>query len=429
MIKTYLTNITPDSLSGLTFGFEGIKNTVVLMNGPTGCKFYHSATSDNQALRQEEFDPLNYPELYYFGQPRIPCTYLDKRDYVYGSRDKLTEAMNFLKKNLDFDLFVVLNSPGAALIGDDLEGIVSDVITEVPVITVETPGYSEYIWDGYEKACISLIDKLAEENPEPFKKKTVNVLGLSIFHKYYQGDTLELRRDFNLSGIDVNTFLCCDCSVEEIRRMGAADLNVVIRSEYGIKTAEYLKEKFGTEYIVCDSIPAGYRLMEELMHKTSEKLGTSDAPFVAESEKARARSYIYLSRINSLTGLPKGVKFAVHGTASECLGYCRFLISYLGMYADSVSVLGDNDDISKLKDFLAFYNMDDALLKPVLETDADIVFADGNIIAKLKARHHSFAGIEISLPSLGYIDVIPKTHLGIKGGLLLTEEVLNGLPL
>ena len=65
----------------------------------------------------------------------------------------------------------------------------------------------------------------------------------------------------------------------------------------------------------------------------------------------------------------------------------------------------------------------------MLETDADIVFADGNIIAKLKARHHSFAGIEISLPSLGYIDVIPKTHLGIKGGLLLTEEVLNGLPL
>lgn len=211
--------------------------------------------------------------------------------------------------------------------------------------------------------------------------------------------------------------------------MGAADLNIVIRSEYGIKTAAYLKEKFGTDYIVCDSIPAGYRPMEELMHKVSEKLGTSDTDFITEMEKARARSYIYLSRINSLTGLPKGVKFAVHGTASECLGYCRFLVTYLGMYADSVSVLGDTNDAGKLTDFLKLYHMEDALYKPVLETDADIVFADGNIIAKLKAHHCSFCGIEISLPSLGYIDVIPKTHLGINGGLLLTEEVLNGLPL
>ena len=428
MIKTYLTNITPDSLSGLTFGFEGVKNTVLLMNGPTGCKFYHSATSDNQALRQEEFDPLNYPELYYFGQPRIPCTYLDKRDYVYGSRDKLTEAMNFLKNNLDFDLFVVLNSPGAALIGDDLESIVSDVITEVPVITVETPGYSEYIWAGFEKACISLIDTLALPEPEPFEKKTVNILGLSIFHKYYQGDINELRHDLDLCNINVNTFLGSDCSVSEIKNMGAAHLNIVIRSEYGIRTAEHLKEKFGTDYIVCDSIPAGYKAMEELMHKVSEKLNTTDQYFITESEKARARSYIYLSRTNSLTGLPKGVKFAVHGTASQCLGYCRFLVSYLGMYADSVSVLGDDADSAGLKDFLKLYNMEDSLSKPVLETDADIVFADGNIIAKLKARHHCFSGIEISLPSLGYIDVVPKTHLGINGGLLLTEEVLNSLP-
>ena len=46
MTSTYLTNITPDSLSGLIFAFEGIHNTTVLLNGPSGCKFYHSATSE-----------------------------------------------------------------------------------------------------------------------------------------------------------------------------------------------------------------------------------------------------------------------------------------------------------------------------------------------------------------------------------------------
>ena len=128
MTDRYLTSITPDSFSGLIFGFEGMQNTVVALNGPTGCKFYHSSVSDDQGLRQKEFDPLNYPLLYYFGQPRVPCTYLDKRDYIYGSRMKLEELLNFIKKESPADLLIVVNSPGAALIGDNLSQIVEGVV-------------------------------------------------------------------------------------------------------------------------------------------------------------------------------------------------------------------------------------------------------------------------------------------------------------
>ncbi len=430
MTDPYLTNITPDSLSGLVFGFEGIKNTVVLMNGPTGCKFYHSATSDNQALRQEEFDPLNYPELWYFGQPRIPCTYLDKRDYVYGSKDKLIEAMTFLKKNLTFELLVILNSPGAALIGDDIASIAKEQIRDIPVITVETPGYSKNIWNGYDEACCHLIKNLADQSTKNSStKKKVNILGLSIFHKYYQGDKAELTHLLELCNIDINCFLCCDCSLEEIQHLGNADLNIVLHPDYCKKTAELLKEKFATPYFIPKGLPVGYSAMEDFIHSICTLLKTDEQHFIIESEKARARSYIYLSRTNSLTGLPKGVKFAVHGTSSECLGYTRFLIRYFGMYADSISVLGDKSskDYKELTSLLYSYGMEKALEKDILSTSATMVFADGNIIAKLKARHHEFSGIEIALPSLGYIDVVPKTHLGVSGGLLITEEILNGL--
>ena len=118
MMRSYLTNITPDGMSGLIFGLEGITDGIVLLNGPSGCKFYHSATSDNQFIRQLEFDPLNYPERWYFGQPRVPCTSLDNGDYVYGSESKLREALTFLRENVKFEILFVVNSPGAALIGD-----------------------------------------------------------------------------------------------------------------------------------------------------------------------------------------------------------------------------------------------------------------------------------------------------------------------
>jgi hypothetical protein len=45
----------------------------------------------------------------------------------------------------------------------------------------------------------------------------------------------------------------------------------------------------------------------------------------------------------------------------------------------------------------------------------------------MKTEGKRFSGIEISLPSIGYIDVIDKTHLGASGGLFLTEQILNGL--
>lgn len=448
MTSPYLTNITPDSFSGLLFGLEGIRNTIVLMNGPTGCKFYHSATSDNQAPRQMEFDPLNYPELWYFGQPRIPCTYLDKRDYVYGSKEKLVEALRFLKANLPFDLLAIVNSPGAALIGDDLRKIADAEADGRPILTIETPGYSHHIWDGYSALTARLIDAFSAAppaaeaagsasgnpalpgNPAPSGRK-VNLLGLSIFHKYYQGDLLELERLLRLCGAEPGCALCCNCSLDEIGRLHEASLNLVVDSAYGMAAAKALKERFGTPYIVCDGLPIGFRQTEELAAQICGALGTDPAPLITESEKSRARSYIYLSRLNSLSGLPKGAKFAVHGTASQCLGYARCLIQYFGMVADSINVLDSAESGSpafqQLQRLLEASGMASALEKDVLRTDAELVFADGNIIAQLKARHHSFSGVEISLPSLGYTDVVPKTHLGLSGGLLLCEQVINGL--
>lgn len=76
---------------------------------------------------------------------------------------------------------IVVNSPGTALIGDAIDEIVKETINGVPVITVETPGYSQYVWDGYSKACRCLIDKFLPERggaDSEKKEKKVNILGM-----------------------------------------------------------------------------------------------------------------------------------------------------------------------------------------------------------------------------------------------------------
>ena len=40
MTKPCTKSISPDSITGMIFAAEGIRNVIVLLNGPMGCKFY-----------------------------------------------------------------------------------------------------------------------------------------------------------------------------------------------------------------------------------------------------------------------------------------------------------------------------------------------------------------------------------------------------
>ncbi len=428
-MSSYSNSITPDSISGILFALEGVAKSVVLLNGPTGCKFYHSSTSDHQTIRQFEFDPLNYPEKWYFGQPRVPCTYLDSADYIYGSTDKLTEALTFLRDNVIFELLCIVNSPGAALIGDDLRGIAAAIVTDRPIVTIETPGFSSDICTGYETAAHALIDQLPLRRVETAIPKTVNILGQSIWHRNYAGDVAEIERLMTLCGIDVNCFLCAGSDLDRILRLPDAALNVVLHPEFGMRTAEYLRKRYGTPFYVCDGPPVGFAATEKMTRGVCALLGADASPAIADSEKARARAYPFISRVNSLTGLPKGVRFAVEGTYSELYAYIDFLVSYFGMIPDCAAVVNPQSDGFKpqLTGLLKSLSLPETLGRDIADTHSELVFGSGNTIAKLKLRRHVFSGIETTLPSLGYLDVIPKTHLGVRGALQLVEQVLNGL--
>jgi nitrogenase molybdenum-iron protein alpha/beta subunit len=400
----------------------------VLLNGPTGCKFYHSAISDNQMIRQRAFDPLLFPEVWYFGQPRVPCTYLGSRDYVYGSRDKLMDALPYLAGRPASDLICIVNSPGAALIGDDLRGIVREALPDTRCVTVETPGFSENIFAGYDRAAQALLSQL-DFSKKTARPATVNLLGLSIFHRNFQGDLAEMTRLLNLCGLEVNCALFAGYGLDAVRAMPEAALNIVLYPESGLTAAQLLEAAYGTPYTVCDGPPVGFSATEALMASLCGRLGRDGAAFEEESGRARGRAYTHISRVHSLSGLPKGVKFALEGTYSELYAYTQFLVGYFGMILDSVSVFCPERGEYKQKylSLLDSLGMSAALERGLLETDAELVFASGGSIAALKLRKREFTGIEIALPTLGYIDVLPKANFGLSGALLLTEQVLNGL--
>ena len=177
--------------------------------------------------------------------------------------------------------------------------------------------------------------------------------------------------------------------------MPTADLNVVICPEMGLAAAEYLAER-GVPYYACETLPVGFDATEKLFGDVCAILGVSDAPLREESGKARALAWYRINQTHQAYGRPRGVKFCVDGSPSQVKGFSGFFTHYLGM-------------------------------ESAPPEQAELVFGDANVIAELKLRNKLFCGIEISLPGMGYVDLIPKTHLGVEGALFLIEQVLNGL--
>ncbi len=445
MTEFYSKNITPDGITGMIFAMEGIQGTVVLLNGPMGCKFYHSTTSQFLTVRPtlylparegEEPVPVNYDYLdnWFFRQPRVPCTWLDGDDYVYGTMQKVEEGLKYLTGQLQFDLLVIVNSPGASLIGDHLKELVKRIVPDRPCLVLESPGYSRDFAVGYEEGVRALLAQIPftpcrKDGEKPREAKRVNLLGLSIWNRYFPGDRQELLRLFDLCGIEVNCCLCADCTMEEIRDLGRADLNVVLCAEMGLSAARYLEETFGTPCLVCEGLPIGFAQTEKLMRDVCERLGADDEPVRLESERARAFCWTKINEIYQEYGLPEGAAYAVEGSVSQVYGYARFLTEYLGMKPDCLSVTGEGLGFLReaLRGFLMKNQAETSLEKEMMDTQAELVFGDANLIGALKTSQKVFCGIEISYPGMGYTDLVPKTHLGIFGALFLVEQVLNGL--
>ncbi|MBI9088386.1 MAG: hypothetical protein JEZ12_04160 [Desulfobacterium sp.] len=419
--------IPPDSFTGAIMAVEGITDAAVLLNGPTGCKFYHGSISESLLSRAAYLDPLYYSEEFYFGQPRVPATYLDDYDYVFGATQKLEKILPVVAEK-GHSLIVIVNSPGAALIGDDLERFIKNACLPVPCLAIENTGFSDAFATGFQDAVIQVI-KQVDPTPGTSPTPRVNLMGLSIFHHHWQGNLNELTLLLNACGIEVNTVLCAGTTMARMENLATAGCNLVIHQEYADKLALFLKERFHLPTLVPSvGAPMGFEATEAWITEVCENFDLDPAPGMAIIKKARNRSHEVLNRFNSLTGLPKGATFALVADASIALPLVTWLYTYLGMVPVAVKFVETVDCFADaLTAFLHRIDCADALNADIVAATPDIVLGSQADISRQRLAGYPFAGIDISLPAASHIHVVEKSFMGAQGTLYLIEKIINGL--
>ncbi|MDI9394200.1 MAG: nitrogenase component 1 [Euryarchaeota archaeon] len=421
---------SPDAFTGSILAVEGIKDAAVILNGPTGCKLHHGFLSDRQFPRESSHDPLAFQDKFYFGQPRVPCTGLDGEDYIHGSLEKFEMALAAIAAK-EKGLLMVINSPGASLVGDDLESVIKKMGMQNRCFVVENPGLSLPAAQGFENVALALLEHMKLQSSQlPVNPKKVNLIGLSLLHKHWEGSVMEMKRLLSFLDLEVGAVFLAGTSLNEIKESGDAACNIVLFPEYGRRIADWYRKNFGTPAVLSPlGAPVGFDASESLLREVANVLNIDPSPALAEIRKARKACYRQISRFYSYSGLPKGASFSIRAESSLALPLTHWLYSYLGMAPLAIKLLpgSDPEKAESLRIFLEEKGFCEAWDRdPALES-ADISFADGHTLQLLKSKKCCKASIEITLPEEGYIHIIPKTYLGVSGALLLLEEIINGL--
>ncbi|PIP40732.1 MAG: hypothetical protein COX19_05000, partial [Desulfobacterales bacterium CG23_combo_of_CG06-09_8_20_14_all_51_8] len=221
--------IQPDGFTGVLLAGESVRDGAVILHGPTGCRAHHSAMSESVFPRDDAPERLNFLEPFYFGQPRIPTTYLDGDDFVFGAREKLVRAINATMKR-NPSLITIINSPGAALIGDNIIQAVAEAAPSAPCAVVEMSPLSASLAEGYQQGLISVLEALLPVC-QIIEPRTVALVGLSIAHQYWAGSVEELRRLLALCNIKVLCAVGAGSSVEEYHALPRAACYAVLHDE------------------------------------------------------------------------------------------------------------------------------------------------------------------------------------------------------
>ncbi|MDD1691017.1 MAG: nitrogenase component 1 [Methanoregula sp.] len=414
----------PDGLIGTLLAIEGIADARAVLNGPNGCRGYPAYFSDRHYPRENSLDRSTFEELFYFGQPRIPCTYLDCDDYVLGSTGKLKEILPLVAAKGDAFLAIV-NSPGASLIGDDLNRFLAEAHLDHICMAIESAAYSRPFPEGFDEAITAALRWL-KLNRLPRMKNRVNLLGFSMIQKHWQGNIAELTHLLKLMGLTVVAVPGAGSGVAELRESTTASFNIVVFPEYAGKTAEFYEQEFDIPAIVSsDGVPIGFSATENWVMAVAAATGCDPAPALAEIKKLRTRAYHQIARHHHEAGYPKGTTFAVRGDASFVFPLTVWLHDYLGMVPVSVECMAGADRAvdGQLKDFLLANHCSDAYRAIPTMAKPDFFFGDDLTGIDLVLSDRCRECIGIFNRVTGDPEFMPKAFLGGTGALWILERI------
>ena len=417
--------IYPDGFTGALMAVESFENGRAVLHGPGGCRSYHSFAASRCYSKAQQGDYEKYSVPYFFGQPRVPCTYMDEDDYIHGSEHKIEECLPILCSDEDvFNVFI--RSPGAALIGDNITDAIERAGYSGKAMAIEESLISQPFSSSYDHTVRTIVQRIAPERKETLPGP-VNIQGLPISSNVWESALEDLAHLLELCGLKVLSSPGAGCSLTDVRESVAAEYNVIVSSEYCVRTAELYREKYGIPAIFCDcGAPVGFDAVDEWIRTIASETGRS--PDRAGELIHNKREQVFRRIKGSLyTNKVKCNDFTAMADGSVLLPLVKWLYDYLGMVPASVTPDPgtDDDTAAEIRSLLRSIGTEDAWRSDPASRKTDFAFADGHTAEILEITGRCYKGVDIGYPSLTRTGFLPRPIYGVSGTMYLLEEVFS----
>ncbi|MDR1263664.1 MAG: nitrogenase [Oscillospiraceae bacterium] len=260
---------------------SSLTNVVMITHSPLGCNSRYVGMGGmrrtmraSKGKKDEEFIWLH--------------TNMGELDVVQGGIDKLRRAVLYAEKQYHPEAIIIANGCVPGIIGDDIDSLCSELADQVSakLVPIHCEGFkSRYVASGYDSAYHGVLRFLIDpherydkalnrasgardegEERDRFKQsRTVNLFNVG---SNSNGDEVELCRLVRALGLNPR-FLPLHASLDDLKHIGEAALNVSVCATHDDYLLGHLKERFGTPYII-DTLPIGVKNTGIWLRKIAE---------------------------------------------------------------------------------------------------------------------------------------------------------------
>lgn len=345
---------------------------------------------------------------------QLYTTHLDENDIAMGDVSRMDKAVDdIVNEGLATTIFL-MSSTVSSVIGIDLEAycyIYSEKYPQINFIYISNDGFKGDWTLGVKNVLETLVTQIPKEVNKS-QNFTYNIIGACADDYNYVADCMEVDRIMKegFNGENICT-LTSNTSIKEIENMGAAHLNIVMRSE-GEEAAKVLERNFGTPYVM--GRPYGLKGTLEWIKKIEKEAKISINKEFVENEESLLKE-----KIDEASLVIKNKSICLSGHYDVVRGIRDFVRDEIGININNIWCSSPSLSTEEVP----FYE-ERIWEEIILKGDYDILMGNGVVtnIGKENCKK-----LQIDLPNLVYSrgEQDDNPYVGFKGALCILNKLIK----
>jgi light-independent protochlorophyllide reductase subunit B len=318
---------------------SSFKNVHAIMHAPLGDDYFNVMKS--MLERERGFTP-------------VTTSVVDRHVLARGSQEKVVSTITRKDVEEQPDLIILTPTCTSSILQEDLQNFVTraSLESQADVILADVNHYRVNELQAADKTLEQIVEfyikkakKYNNLETEKTLKPSVNLIGICSLGFHQQHDLSELKKLFKDLNIDINACIPEGASVNELRKLPKAWINIVPYREMGLMAAEYLKKEFNTPYI--STSPIGVIETATFIREIQDLLilqgfNTSFEPYIYQQTKFLSQS-AWFSRSIDCQNLT-GKRVIVFGDSTHAASITKILSREMGIHVSWAGTYCKHDE-------------------------------------------------------------------------------------